>query len=105
MLVATIALGASAADSTATARLEVTSDIDSAAVYLDSVYVGQTPLTLEAVPSGIHSIRVVPPRPEYWAVRAVTDTVHLLTGQGLTVSIGSGYSSRSRPIRPGPSSM
>jgi hypothetical protein len=85
-LVANIAVGASPADSVLTARLEVSADLDSAAVYLDTVHAGTTPLRLEAVTPGIHILRVVPPRPEEWTVQAVTDTVHLMPGRTHAVS-------------------
>ena len=85
-LASNIAVGASPADSVLTARLAVTSDLDSAAVYLDTVHVGNTPLVLNAVLPGIHVLRVLPPRPEEWSVQAATDTVHVLPGQTRTVS-------------------
>jgi hypothetical protein len=40
------------------AQLVVASDVEGAAVFLDGREVGQTPLTLEALPSGVHQLRV-----------------------------------------------
>lgn len=81
MLFAAMARGASPADTMQTAQVEVTTDPDSAVVYLDSILAGRTPLTLPAVLPGSHVLRVIPPRPEAWSVHPVTDTVHLSPGE------------------------
>lgn len=71
-------------DTLRTATLEVRADLDSALVYLDSLFVGHTPLQLEGLLPGPHRLTVVPPHPEEWSVQMVSDTVHLDPG---TVSL------------------
>jgi hypothetical protein len=61
-----------------TATLEVRTDCDSARVYLDSVYIGRTPLVLDSLVAGNHFLRIIPPRPEDWSAEAVSDTVNLV---------------------------
>jgi hypothetical protein len=63
-----------------TVRLEVRTDCDSARVFLDSLYAGQTPLILDSVTAGEHLLRIVPPRPEEWNAGTISDTVTLLPG-------------------------
>jgi hypothetical protein len=62
-----------------TAKLEVRTDRDSASVYLDSVYVGRTPLILDSLVAGKHVLRITPPHPEDWNAGAISDTVDLLS--------------------------
>lgn len=86
MFAANTAPGAPSADSVLTARLEVTTALDSAAVFLDTLQLGKTPLMLDSVSPGTHSIRIVPPQPDAWTVQPVLDTVILLPGQTLVRS-------------------
>lgn len=81
VLAANTAHGGTPADSLLSARLEVTADMDSAAVFLDTLQIGRTPLIRESVPPGPHVIRIVPPQPEAWAVQPVVDTVRVLPGE------------------------
>ena len=62
-----------------TVRLEVRSDRDSARVFMDSLYAGQTPLILDSVAAGKHILRIVSPHPEEWNAVTVSDTVMLLS--------------------------
>jgi hypothetical protein len=81
LLLARVALAEAPSDSLQTSRLEVTSDVDSATVYLDTLLAGRTPLILDGLAPGIHVLRILPHRPDEWSVQAVADTVHLLPGE------------------------
>jgi hypothetical protein len=66
------------------ARLEILTDIDSALVYLDTLYAGRTPLVLDSLPAGTYLTRIIPPHEQSWLEHAITDTLVLSSGQRLS---------------------
>jgi hypothetical protein len=75
-----VAAMASPQDSLQTATLEIQTDLDSAAVFLDSACIGHTPLHLEGLIPGSYRLTVLPPRPEEWSVQRIIDTISLDPG-------------------------
>ncbi len=67
------------------AHIVLATDIDSAHVYLDTVFAGLTPLVVDSVSPGEHRLRILPPHAESWLVHAVDDTLTLEAGQTLTL--------------------
>lgn len=65
------------------AQIRLSSDIDSAHVYLDTVFVGLTPLVIDSVTPGSHRLRILPPRADSWLTRTVDDTLSLKPGETL----------------------
>jgi hypothetical protein len=74
------AAGATPKDSLQAAILEIRTDLDSASAYLDSAFVGHTPLHLEGLVPGSYRLTVLPPHPDEWSVRRIIDTVRLDPG-------------------------
>jgi hypothetical protein len=66
------------------ARLEILADIDSALVYLDTLYAGRTPLVLDSLPTGTYLARILPPHEQSWLEHAIIDTLVLNPGQRMS---------------------
>lgn len=67
------------------AGVTVTSDVDSALVFLDSVYVGRTPFLTDSLRPGMHVLKISHPRVESWHGGIITDTLHLEPGETRTL--------------------
>lgn len=83
-----IADNTAVADTTASARrssVAITSDIDSALVFLDSVFVGRTPFKTDSLRPGIHVLKISHPRVESWHGGIFTDTLRLEPGETKTL--------------------
>lgn len=63
------------------ARLIVSADLDSSAVYLDGSPVGFTPLTLDTVSAGTHTLLVVSSSPASWFAKTDSLTLVLVPGE------------------------
>jgi len=66
-------------------RLVLITDIDSARVYLDTLYAGVTPLAVDTLRPGTYRLRLLPPHTESWLAHAVDDTVSVSAGDTLTL--------------------
>jgi hypothetical protein len=73
--------GADTASVPATARLIVTCDFDGCMVYLDGASAGSTPLTLDSVSCGRHSLLVRSKNPASWFRRSDSAKVLLMPGE------------------------
>ena len=60
-----------------TGRVSVTTDPSGADLFLDSLYLGKTPLVNVVVPAGTHAVRVVYPSAFSWNALAKVETVHV----------------------------
>jgi hypothetical protein len=67
-----------------TARLTVRSDPAGAHVYLDTLFAGVTPLTVDS-PGGTLILRLLGPEPSSWLSAVCLDTLHLRDGQDTTI--------------------
>jgi hypothetical protein len=75
--------GSTGIDSTSThagGRITITSLPSSGVVFLDSVYRGNTPLTLDSVSAGKHLLRIAGHAPTDWLSDIVVDTVTVQAG-------------------------
>lgn len=61
--------------------LTITSNIDSAWVFIDTVLVGRTPFTSDTLTAGLYRIRVLHPDIEDWLTGGIEDTLFLDAGQ------------------------
>ncbi len=62
------------------ARLIVTADAESVAVYLDGVFAGTTPLTLDSLAAGPHTLSALARNPVSWYRKVDTASIQLLPG-------------------------
>ena len=67
-----------------TARLTVTSEPQGARIYLDTLFAGVTPVTLDSL-EGRLTLRVLGAEPSSWLAPVIIDTLILVAGQDTTV--------------------
>lgn len=65
-------------------RITIQTDVDSALVIIDSVQVGLTPLTIDTLSQGIHSITLHHPDLENWLTGSISDSF-VVSGEGKTL--------------------
>jgi hypothetical protein len=64
------------------AHLAIDADVDSSAVYIDGLFVGRTPLELDSLAAGSHSLLVLPPRVTSWF--GIPDSARISVDSGET---------------------
>lgn len=69
-----------------TAHLEVRADLAGATAMIDSIRTGPVPFLCSLDP-GTYIVRVLPPDPADWHVRAVAETLSLAPGENRTLSV------------------
>jgi hypothetical protein len=82
-----------------TASLTVRSDVDSAVVLLDAHPAGRTPLVIDTLAPGVHTLRVIDPDVTSWLATVESDTLMLKPGEArvLHYSLRSMISIDTRP--------
>jgi hypothetical protein len=63
------------------ASITVTTNIDSARLFIDSTFAGYTPTTVDTLSPGTYALRLVHPEVTSWLTSNVTDTVTLSPGE------------------------
>ncbi|MCK5572205.1 MAG: PEGA domain-containing protein [Bacteroidetes bacterium] len=63
------------------ASITVTTNIDSARLFIDSTFAGYTPTTVDTLSPGTYTLRLVHPEVTSWLTSNVTDTVTLSPGE------------------------
>jgi hypothetical protein len=63
----------------------IRTDVDSALVIIDSVQVGLTPLTIDTLSRGIHSITLHHPDLENWLTGSISDSFVVVNGESITL--------------------
>jgi hypothetical protein len=69
----------------ATASLTIATGTDTALVYVDAVRRGVTPVTIDSLPPGDHTIRLLHADVSSWLTGTITDTLHLDAGEHRTL--------------------
>jgi hypothetical protein len=84
---------------TSTASLTIRSDVDSAVVLLDAHPAGKTPLVIDTLAAGTHTVRVIDPDVTNWLATVESDTITLNPGEArvLHYSLRSMISIDTRP--------
>jgi hypothetical protein len=62
-------------------RLVITTDLDSALVFVDGVFCGHTPLTIDTLAGGHHAVVACSPTPTSWFSRSDSVTITLEPGE------------------------
>jgi hypothetical protein len=70
----------------AKATITVTTNIDSARLFIDGIFAGTTPLRIDTLTPGTHEVRLVHPEVTSWLTGNLTDTVSLLPGESKELS-------------------
>jgi hypothetical protein len=65
--------------------LTIQTNIDSAAVIIDSNQVGFTPLTITSITPGLHLLKLIHPDPANWLTSNISDSIILHTGDTRTL--------------------
>lgn len=71
--------------------LVVRSNVSGASVYLDSLFLGFTPLERSDVPPGVYHLRVLHPNRRSWYRESITDTVELRPDERLEYEVAFEY--------------
>jgi PEGA domain len=66
---------------TSSTRLIISADVDSSAIFIDGLVAGVTPLTLDTVSAGTHTLVVVSRSPASWFAKTDSLTVVLMPGE------------------------
>jgi hypothetical protein len=74
-----------------TARITVQADVDSAIVLVDSVRMGQTPLTIDLKP-GFHRLKIIHPDVTNWLTGSIPDSILVGPGEQKTLRYAFGHS-------------
>jgi hypothetical protein len=69
----------------ATSQVTINADIDSAIVFIDSVRVGLTPLTVRDLKPGFHHLKIVHPDVTNWLTNSILDSIQIQPGQERTL--------------------
>jgi hypothetical protein len=61
--------------------ITIHTDVDSALIFLDSLRIGRSPLTVQDLEPGIHWVKVVHPDVTNWLTESIFDTIHVKAGE------------------------